>query len=174
MGLKVAVIGLAQSQSEAPWADPEWEKWGLAWDANWPQFQRTFEMHEPAEIKARMPAAYFDELQHRTRLYMPAQYVPGCIAYPFEAVAASVGDYWISSIAYMVSLAIHEGAEEIGLFGVDMDIGSEYEYQRANAEYLIGFARGRGIKVRIPDASPLLKFVSPSDCDYTGRYGRLK
>jgi hypothetical protein len=177
MALKVAVIGLAaDSHGLAPWGDPAWEKWGLAWDGDWPRLDRTFEMHEPREIKQRMHKSYFGELQHRTKLYMPESYaeVPGSIAYPFDEVAETCGAYWSSSIAYAMALAIHELAEEIGLWGVNMEAADEYGYQRPNMEYLIGLARGRGIKVHIHETSPLLKFVGPPDCDYAGRYGRLK
>jgi hypothetical protein len=174
MALKVAVIGLAASQADAPWDDPEWEKWGLAWDGNWPKFSRTFEMHD--DFSDGQAHGYVDALAHRTRLYMQEQYpqVPGCTRYPFEAVAQSVSDYWVSSISYVLSLAIHEGAEEIGLWGVDMDPGSDYFYQKANCEYLIGLARGRGIKVHIPDSSPLCKFTGHLSHAYAGRYGRSK
>ncbi len=45
--MKVAIIGLAQStHDDAPWDDPEWEKWGLPWDHNWAMLDRFFEMHD--------------------------------------------------------------------------------------------------------------------------------
>jgi len=88
-----------------------------------------------------------------------------------------------------MALAITEGADRIGIWGVDMaDLEStpgdpsyisEFSYQRPNLEYLIGFARGRGIVVDIPDQSPLTKFhgegiplglIYPS---YPIRYGYL-
>jgi hypothetical protein len=175
MALKVAVIGLAaDSHDEAPWDDPSWEKWGLAWDGHWPYLQRTFEMHEPSELKSRMKADYIDSLQHRTRLYMQEQYpeVPGCERYPFEEVAKTC-PHWHSSIAYIMALAIHEGAEEIGLWGVQMEAKDEYGYQRPNMLYLIGLARGRGIKVHLHETCPLFKYVGPADCNYTERYGKI-
>lgn len=53
-----------------------------------------------------------------------------------------------------------EGAE-IGCWGVDMMVaggpGSEYGWQRPSCEWLLGWARGAGIKVKIPDTSDLLK-----------------
>ncbi len=176
MALKVAVIGLAaDSHDLAPWNDPEWERWGLAWDGEWPKLDRTFEMHELAELKQKSKPGYIDALQHRTRLYMPEQYaeVPGCIAYPFEEVAQTCGPHWHSSIAYAFALAIHEGAEEIGLWGVQMKAGDEYGYQRPNMTYLIGLARGRGIKVHLHETCQLFKYVGPSDCHYVDRYGKL-
>lgn len=167
--MRVAIVGLSQSSRHlAPWKSPEWELWGLAWDTERYRFHRTFEMHDRADLEkfyGDRLEAYLEKASYCNRLYTPENY-------PFDAVAADVGDYWCSSIAYMLALAIHEGAEEIGVYGVDMRGDDEYGYQKPNCEYLIGLARGRGIKVHIPDVSPLCKFVSPPDRNYAGRYGR--
>ena len=71
--------------------------------------------------------------------------IPNATAYPMEDVSAVVGDYFNSSIAYMLGLAIVEKVDRIGIWGVDLNCDDEFAYQRPNAEYLIGFARGRGI-----------------------------
>lgn len=175
MVLKVAIVGLSQSSRHlAPWGKSDWELWGLAWDTERYRMHRTFEMHELPQLKNYKTAAYIEELQYSPRLYMHDAYleIPGSIRYPFEDVAGTTGDYWCSSIGYMLALAIHEGAEEIAVYGVDMRGTEEYAYQRPNCEYLIGLARGKGITVHIPDQSPLCKFVSDPDFAYVGRYGR--
>jgi len=172
VALKVAIVGLSNSSHHlAPWGDKSWQLWGLAWDSDWIHFHRTFEMHDLSELKA----GYVESLEHRTGLYTQWAdgFIPNSKQYPFDAVAESVGDYWCSSIAYMMALAIHEGAEEIGIYGVDMKADDEYGYQKPNMEYLVGLARGKGIKVHIPACSPLCKFVSVPDVQYAGRYGRL-
>lgn len=176
MGLKVAIVGLSQSSRHlAPWNNPEWELWGLSWDTERYRMHRTFEMHVLPLLRQTKTAAYIDELQHCPRLYMQDAYaeVPGSIRYPFKEVAQTTGDYWCSSIGYALALAIHEEAEEIGIYGVDMRGAEEYGYQRPNVEYLIGLARGKGIKVHVPDVSPLCKFQSDPDFEYIGRYGYL-
>jgi hypothetical protein len=175
MGLKVAIVGLSDStRHQVPWSDPEWEKWGLAWDSERFSMNRTFEMHDMADLEKTHSnvAAYLDKVADCPGLYMAEEYLPSAKRYPFYEVGQSVGEYWCSSIAYMLALAIHEKAEEIAVYGVDMRGDDEYGYQKPNCEYLIGLARGRGIKVHIPDESPLCKFVSPPDRDYAGRYGR--
>jgi hypothetical protein len=176
MGLKVALIGLSQSTRHlAPWKKEDWELWGLAWDTERYSFHRTFEMHDMPDLQkfyGDRLGPYLGKIEDCSRLYMAEQYLPGSIAYPFEEVGADVGPYWCSSLAYMLALAIHEKAEEIGIYGVDMRADDEYGYQKPNMEYLVGLARGRGIAVHIPDQSPLCKFVSPPDRDYAGRYGR--
>lgn len=178
MGLKVAVIGLSPSTHDAaPWLDSEWEKWGLPWDdKGWPMMARHFEMHDKRLLDSehsRRNADYFERLADCPDLYTQGNY-------PFEEVAKSIGQaYWNSSIAYAMALAIHEGAEEIGIYGVDMTGDDEYAYQRPNMEYLIGVARGKGIKVTIPAESALCKF-QPSGIrfydhlpTYVDRYGWL-
>jgi hypothetical protein len=180
VGLKVAILGLAQSSRHlAPWNDAKWELWGLAWDSERYKFHLAIEPHDLADLTrpGRPPVKpYFEKIQHCSRLLMDdaCAQVPGAERFPFEEVAADVGDYWCSSIAYLLSLAIHRKAEEIALYGVDMRAEDEYFIQRPNLEYLIGFARGRGIKVHIPDTSPLCKFVSDPGADYVERYGKTR
>lgn len=175
--MKVAVLGLApHSRHLCPWGT-EWEVWGLAWDSERYRFDRAFEMHDMKTLTTSKEPIYqnlpdyLDRISLCRRIYMPEAYsdVPGAERYPYEAVAAVCGDYWESSIAYMVSLAITEGAEEIGIYGVNMKADEEYAYQRPNLEYLIGLAKGRGIAVHIPDNSPLMKF-SGFDGN-VGKYG---
>lgn len=186
MGLKVAVIGLSpNTHGEAPWEDPTWEMWGLPWDNfGWPRFSRTFEMHDMRLLESahsQREAGYFDRLRDCQSLYMqrPDAAIPNAAQYPFDEVARTTGAYWNSSIAYALAMAIHEGAEEIGIYGVDMNGTDEYGYQRPNIEYLIGLAIGRGVKVTIPQKSPLCTF-SPTGIwfydhmpTYTDRYGWL-
>ncbi len=45
----------------------------------------------------------------------------------------------------------------IGIFGIDLVVGTEYEHQRQCAEFWIGEAEGRGICLDIPPESALLK-----------------
>ena len=187
MGLKVAVIGLAPtSHDKAPWDDPEWQKWGLPWDEGWwVRMDRHFEMHDYRLLvskASRRKPGYLERLRGLDCLYMQETYesIPNAKAYPFDEVAETIGAYYFnSSIAYAFALAIHEGAEEIGIWGVDMVGSDEYAYQRPNMEYLIGVARGRGIKVHVPDESPICKFQGTGirfyshEPVYRDRYGNL-
>jgi hypothetical protein len=69
--------------------------------------------------------------------------------------------YFNNSISWMLALAIAEGFEEIGIYGVDMALdgvtGAEYNHQRPSCEYFLGIAWGRGIRVHLPETSELLK-----------------
>jgi len=195
---QVAVVGLAPStHDDAPYEDPNWEVWGLPWDEDrWPYFDRCFEIH-PLDLlrkpEARRRVGYEDRLRSLSSpLYMQTSYddIPNATRYPVEQVVECLGlDYFNSSISYLMSLAITEGVDKIGVWGVDMsDVEpisgdpsyiSEFAYQRPNMEYLIGFARGKGIEVYIPSESSLVKFhgdgiplgvMYPS---YPHRYGYL-
>lgn len=63
-----------------------------------------------------------------------------------------------STPAYMMALAIYEGATEIGIYGVEMGVDNhEYFKQRSGMYSWIGYALGKGIKVTIPEESSLFK-----------------
>ena len=175
MALKVAIVGMSPATHDlAPFGDREWETWGLPWDGDWSRMTRTFEIHDAKLFDDRgfYPPGYRERLEHCPGLYLQRGMVeyPDAVPYPLEAVTAAIGrDYFQSSVAYMIALAIHEGASEIALCGVDMGDDTEYGYQKANAEYLLGIAAGRGIRVHIPEVSPVCKYAPVFD--YKTRYG---
>lgn len=184
MALKeVAIVGLSTTTHDQA---PFWkgtEMWGLPWDEGyWRQYSRLFEMHDIkllTDVECRKEG-YLDRLRDcDTILYMQEAYFPSATAFPFEEVAKVTGEYWNSSIAYMLALAITENYEKISIYGVDMRAEEEYFYQRPNCEYLIGLARSKGIDVAIPDESPLCKFDGRAIRygrelqTYPKRYGKL-
>jgi hypothetical protein len=208
MARQIAVVGLSpSSHDDAPWGDDDWEIWGLPWDSMWEFIDVHFEMH-PLELlkepKAYRPDGYIDRLNSLSTLYMQREYtdVPNAMSYPLGTVINSLGmDYFNSSISYVLGMAIHwirayryKGGplyeSKIGIWGVDManitapdpndpSYKTEFEYQRPNMEYLIGYARGLGIEVYIPDESPLCKFqgegipLGTMYPTYPKRYGYL-
>jgi hypothetical protein len=108
----------------------------------------------------------------------------GLISYPFDRVIPCVGEYFQSSIAYVLALAItemmsSEGPHELALYGIDVSPDEEWAYQRACIEFLVGVAIGKGIKVTIPETSALLtfhdQFIKYGACmvEYTERYGNI-
>lgn len=165
---KIAIIGkCSNSRSDAPLDLNGWEIWGLAWDLL-PRADVLFEMHENwrfflgnEEDAARHKAWLIGA---ETPIYMLKKEhdVPNSIEYPMDKVLELTRPtcfgtpYLESSIAYMMALAILEGADRIGIWGCDLATGGEYAYQRPNMEYLIGLARGRGIKVYVPAQNTLL------------------
>ena len=178
---QIAIVGLAEStHDDAPYGNPSWELWGLTLDKEKDfYFDRAFQIHPLSFIRS-LGKRYHDEDYLRELdipLYMQEAYpdIPNSMAYPLDDVIEQTGDYFNSSIAYMLGLAILEKVDRIGIWGVDMDGDSEFGYQRPNTEYLIGFARGRGIDVFVPEESSLLTFGVEGGGIHTknwnGRYG---
>lgn len=85
--------------------------------------------------------------------------IPGSVKFPLKQAIKFIGEdkYFTSSMAYMLVLAAMMGYKRIELYGFDMGQGTEYHYQRPNAEYLIGLLRGRGYTIIVPEQSPLCK-----------------
>jgi len=97
--------------------------------------------------------------QNKFPIYMQDQQpdVPVSVRFPKEEIMDHFGNYFTNSISWEIALAIYEGFEEIHVYGVDMAMDSEYEYERPSVEYFLGWAKGRGIKLIIPAGSDLLK-----------------
>ena len=137
--MKVAILGTAPYHKFlAPFDDEEWEIWVCS-PGNMNQFKRVtrwFELHGVDDCKGPenngWNKPYFDWLQTQTfPVYMqePNELVPQAKVFPIQAwlrthgrlgrIAAS------SSIALMIGFALMEGAEQIGVFGVDMAADEE-------------------------------------------------
>lgn len=70
--------------------------------------------------------------------------------YPLQSIISKFNSrFFTNSISYMIAFALYEGFEKISLYGVDMDSGSEYEFERPSVSYWIGFARGLSVEVNI-------------------------
>lgn len=179
-GRKVCIVGFAKTSRDlAPYADPSWEIWGVndAWSFAH-RADRWFEVHSTWiyewELRRSSPGhlawlRQFGEDGGIVYLLEARADMPHAVRFPFEDVCnnlwperAAEGDhktsrpYLTSSIAYMQALAIAEGFEEIAIVGVDMAADSEYAAQKPCCEYLIGLAKGRGIKCWLPETCGLL------------------
>jgi len=157
---KVAIIGFAASSMElAPVNDPSWDIWGLnqLWQVL-PRWDVWFELHPKHRIEQH--AAHHAWLQQQEKpIVMQEKFadIPASIALPKDELVKHFGDYFTSSIAWMIALAITQEYKTIGVWGVDMLGEGEYAYQRACCDYWIGFARGAGVTIHIPDESALAK-----------------
>jgi hypothetical protein len=68
--------------------------------------------------------------------------------YPLEDVIRFCGtDYFSNTVDYAIALAIYEGYTEIHLYGVNMELGGEYFFERPGVDFWCGYALGKGIKV---------------------------
>tara|TARA_R110000772_G_C13310276_1_gene440199 strand:- start:37721 stop:38392 length:672 start_codon:yes stop_codon:yes gene_type:complete len=157
--MKICIVGTGPTYEQAPWDDPSWKIWCMAHRLN--HFKRIdvgFEMHKHADL-VELGVDYLDWLDAPTiPVYTrwPSNY-PACKPYPLEDAIKLMGrEYFTSSFSYMICKAILDGAKEIGLYGIDLSADDEYSYQRPGAEYLIGLAQGKGIKITIAKGSALL------------------
>src|SRR5262245_30431092 len=85
--------------------------------------------------------------------------IPAIVRYPKERILLEYGGarrYFKNHVAWMIALALSEGATTIALFGVNYGHVSEYEMQRGSAEYWLGYAEGRGVHLMLPDECTLL------------------
>ena len=169
------IVGLGPSHDNVPWEE---KTWGLPWDAWAPRYDLLFEMHDRILFESR-GKKYMDRLRESdVPIVMQKKHedIPKSISYPLDTVNSIVGDYYGSSVAYMVALAIMRKEDRIILYGVDLS--DDYDHQRPNLEYLIGFARGKGIEVEVPEESLLLKRRKADEYQdfgvmYPERYGSL-
>jgi hypothetical protein len=181
----VAVVGFASSsRGQAPYNDPRFQIWTMnhAPLSFIPTWHVLFELHtldhlQRVSAHGSEPSPYLKWLSEQPGpedpkhcpIYMQQHHdsIPASVAIPRDEMNAwfaerggnlkgcFASDYYTSTISYMLALAIMQGREEIHLYGIDLLQDEEYAYQRPGAEYLVGFARGMGIKVYIPEQSAL-------------------
>jgi len=83
---------------------------------------------------------------------------PKSVVFPIYDLVKRFGiDYFTSTVAMELAYALSlDGVDEIGLWGIDLVHGTEWGDQRPCAEYWIGRAVERGIKITKPASSALL------------------
>lgn len=161
---KIAIIGTAPQWQLAPFDDPEWEIWGIFGVVGCnKRMTRVYELHDKSII---LPMAE----NHHSKKYweivnaMGDNYItkdhydqaPNAKRFDFNSKLEKYGPYFASSAAWLIAEAIDEGADVIGIWGVNMASDTEYAYQKPSCTYVIGYAKAKGIEVIIPASSELL------------------
>lgn len=159
---KLAIIGFAASSKDlAPYDDPSWEIVGLnQLYRHIPRADRWLEIHHNWHEHVVEGTDHHQWLAEAPiPIYMTERVptIPNSVRYPIERVMEGNLDYFTSTVAFGIALAIQEGFQEIGLWGIDLIVGDEYFYQRACAEFWIGVAHGKGLKVTLPHTTALIK-----------------
>lgn len=161
--MKVLIVGTDKSCLEgAPFDDPSYQVWTMAHRLNhFPRVDVGFEVHGVDAIKA-VGADYYNWLcAPNIPIWVHPRIwdeFPKARRLPVENMKDLMeGEYFASTFSYMLAKAILDEVEEIAIHGINLTADDEYQYQRPNAEYLIGLARGKGIKVTINERSALLK-----------------
>jgi len=161
---KIALIGSAPSSvALAPYADNSWEIWGCSPGAR-PHVKRAdawFELHRWNRSDPWFSPEYVQFMAEMAKpVYMitPVPDIPGSVAYPAKDMVDEFGPFFFtSSLAWMFALAIKAGADEIGLWGVDMSAQEEWQWQRQGCQFFIWLAKKMGITVTIPPESDLMR-----------------
>lgn len=169
---KVALCGShSLSLMDAPWDDPSWEFWGHSSARGFyrGRIDRYFDLHPKScwTRAGKLSAAYPNWLAKNTvPIYMQKRFdeVPAAVEYPKGRILTEFGDcrpYFTNHVAWMIALALTEGVATLGLFGINYSSESEYQRQRGSAEYWLGIASGRGVRVVLPEQCTLLRDPAP-------------
>ena len=160
--MKVAIVcGAPSSEMLAPFDNKDWEIWVLGNRVKRhldKRVTRIFEIHDNLSEHGDIQA-YADSLVYLGIPMVVGENFPSggshVKKYPYDEVEKLYGSlYLTSSPAYMLAYAILRGATDIAIYGVDLSISDhEYFWQRPCVEAWIGFAKGRGINVTIPEVS---------------------
>lgn len=163
--LKVALIGTAPSSRHlAPYGDTSWKIWACSAgnQGQIPRVDAWFEIHTsllwPENEHFGRP--YIEWLkQQKFPIYMQDQsLVPNAIPFPRKELIEEFGPYFFtSSFAWMLAMAIKQGAKEIAMYGIDMASRDEYILQRPGAYYFFMEAKRRGIIVSAPHESDIMQ-----------------
>ena len=164
--LKIALVGSAPASVRiAPYSDPSWKIWGCSPGVYGvaPRVDAWFELHlwEPGQPWFSPEyVQWLSALEDRNVTLWTGAEVVGLRSHvlPHQEILAEFDpDRWFcsSSLFWMMAMAIKAGATKIGLWGVDMAAGEEYEMQRAGIHFLTYIAKARGIEVGAPAESDL-------------------
>jgi hypothetical protein len=163
--LKVAMVGTApSSRMLAPYNDKSWTIWGCS-PGNMnilPRVDAWFELHSnllwPEHEQYGKP--YIEWLKAQAfPVYMQDQsLISNAVVFPMVELVREFGsDFFTSSFAWQMALAMKLGAVEIALYGIDMASRDEYILQRPGFYYFRQRARERGIKVSAPHESDIMQ-----------------
>ena len=84
---------------------------------------------------------------------------PALLEFPLEEVLNHLGhDYFNNTAAYAIAYAIHMGASEISVFGMDFTYANTHhaEKGRACVEFWLGYAHAHGIKIHLPKETTMM------------------
>lgn len=170
---KVAIVGGGSTRLYAPYHDKSWDIWAFSSrDYKYPRVTRWFELHAPTDLRQQLAgrkrgrrtfAGYVKFMRKlKCPVYMQRRHkhIPTSLRFPLEKVLDEFGRCFTSTASYMVALAMLEGYDVIGLWGINPR-GKEYGRQRGALEYLLSLARRRGIRLYFPRGVSLRLHENP-------------
>lgn len=156
---RVCIYGAGYGSAEAPLEDESWVVWALnlippldsqmrlRCDVWWDVHQRVAQTEDDLRWIAQCPVP----------IYVTPDLLslgPHCVSYPLHSVKAYGGSF-ACTFAYQVALALSLGVKEIGLYGVELSLGTTRErtVEWANLSWWMGFASARGVTFRLPSGA---------------------
>ena len=168
---KITIIGCGHGWEDAP---TDGESWGVNHLITRRPVSMYFDLHdwekEREDQLALLKAARERGEETNTPIMTQENYPLKEIIKEFQT------DYFSNTVAYMIALAIYTGYDEIDLYGVNQEIGSEYIFEKGGVEYWLGIAKGRGINIAVhgershvllTQSKQMYGFLKPQDL--TGR-----
>lgn len=156
---RIALVGTAPSSVHAPFADESWEIWGVGFRGeHFTRADRWFELHRLDGLRDGPEwRPLLEKWAKDCELVMmwPEPLGPKVTQYPLDAVKDRFGTFFMtSSFAWMLALVLHEHlagqtVAEIGVWGVDMEFGTEHREQRAGFRHFLALARFAGLPTRL-------------------------
>lgn len=174
---KIAICGFASSSRHLiPTDDPTWIIAGLnQLYRHMPRADAWFEIHinwDEHNVDGTDHGGWLRDCGIPVYMSKVPDILPKALNYPIDRMIDRFGaDYFTSTVSLMIAWAI-DGIERdmklsesptkysdytIGIFGIDLIVGTEYDFQKSCAEFWLGVATGLGITVFIPPQSALLK-----------------
>jgi len=166
----VAMVGYSPTTRDlVPW-DEDVEVWTLNHGHSASFIKRmdyVFEIHPIGYLKKNIGTSQNDR-EHWEWLTQPHgdikiimhdhfPEIPNSVKFDHSRAVREFGNFFTSSLAFMIAQALMEEIDRIEIYGFDMKSDSEYNYQRDSAEYFIGLAMGKGVDVYLPPECNLLK-----------------
>lgn len=159
---KVAIVGGGPTRKSAPYRDKSWEIWAFSSRAyRYPRVDRWFEIHALTDLRQQLAGKkagrrsfrgymrYMKGLNCPVYMMRAHSKIPNSVKFPKDELVAEFGHCFTSTAAFLVALAIHEGFDVIGLWGINPK-GKKYARQRPALRYLLGVAKRRGIRIKVP------------------------
>lgn len=155
-------MGGGKTRKIAPFQDASWDIWAFSSKRfDYPRVSRWFEIHAMTDLKQQLAPkkrrrrSFPNYMQYMRSLPCPVYMarvhpsIPNSVAFPKDKLVKEFGHCFTSTASFLIALAIVEGYDVIGLWGVNPS-GTSYNRQRPAIKYLLGLARQRGIRLVFP------------------------
>ena len=136
-----------QTRGQKPGAKSDWQRWGMN-NIKFSDPDLWFELHKNINVNFLRNNI---DCPIMVRSNSNAELLKNAAKYPFWQMIPKYGYVFASTVDYMIALAIEKGAEEIGIWGIQMTCSETYRAMRPYTSYWMGLAKTKGIKVYMAD-----------------------